>query len=226
MDNCIITDLYERQNDLLKDYNFYEESAMVIGLGGIGSWVALDLALLGIGTIIIIDPDQIESSNLNRTLFRMTDIGRNKTEAIKELISERRSDLIIVPIPEYFTPELLDKYNVDYIFDCTDNLNVRQKISDFMPRPSANYVKCGYDGFNASVSVNDYTSGSWGEEGSYTIVPSFFGTPQIISALAVTEMVINNEYDSGTINFEITEILKKLTPQKEISDVEQQTEQQ
>jgi len=226
MDNCIIADLYERQKDLLKDYNFYEESAMVIGLGGIGSWVALDLALLGIGTIIIIDPDTIENTNLNRTLFRLGDVGRNKAEAVKELISERRSDVIVVPMTEYFKPELLDKYNVDYIFDCTDSLNVRQQICNFMPRPSANYVKCGYDGFNASISVNDYTSGSWGEEGSYTIVPSFFGTPQIISALAVTEMVINNEYDSGTINFEITEILKKLTLKKEIPDAEQQTEQQ
>lgn len=223
MDYSIITDLYERQKDLLKDHNFYEQSAMVIGLGGIGSWVALDLAILGIGTLIIIDPDKIENSNLNRTLFRTGDIGKNKTEAVKELISERRSDIILVALTEYFKPELLDKYNVDYIFDCTDNLNVRQQVCNFMPQPSANYVKCGYDGFNASISVNDYTSGSWGEEGSYTIVPSFFGTPQIVSALAAIELVINKSFESRTINLEITEILNKLTP---VKDAEQQTKQQ
>jgi len=225
MDSNLVTDIYKRQEDLLKDNNFYEDAAMVIGLGGIGSWIALDLSLLGIGTLIIIDPDTIENTNLNRTLFRLSDIGKNKAEAVKELIAERRSDVIVVPINEYLAPEHLEKYNVDYIFDCTDSLNVREKISNSIPRPSANYVKCGYDGFNATISVNDYTSGSWGEEGSYTTVPSFFGTPQIISALAVIEIMINNDFDAGTINFEIHKILGKLTQKEEISNAEQQSEQ-
>lgn len=221
MDSNLVTDIYKRQEDLLKDNNFYENSAMVIGLGGIGSWVALDLALLGVGTLIIIDPDNIESTNLNRTLFRLNDIGKNKAVAVKELIAERRSDVIVVAINEYFTPEHLEQYNVDYLFDCTDTLNVREKISNSMSRPSINYVKCGYDGFNATISINDFTSGSWGEEGSYTIVPSFFGTPQIISALAVIEMMINNDFDAGTINFETNKILEKLTQKEEISNAEQ-----
>ncbi len=206
MDN-MITDIYSRQQELFQR-DFRNESAMVIGLGGIGSWVAIDLALLGIGTIIIIDPDTIEATNLNRTLFRLSDIGKKKTDAVSGLISERRPDTLVLAIPEYFSKDMLDKYEVDYIFDCTDNLNTREKLKsiDF----TAEYVKCGYDGYSATISINDFESGSWGEEGSYTVVPSFFGTPQVISALAVTELILNNIVESGTTGFEINKILKNL----------------
>ena len=70
----------ERQRTLnLKDIGI----AVVIGLGGVGSWVALDLALSGkVKEMIIIDDDKIESSNLNRTPFRICDIGAYKTEVM------------------------------------------------------------------------------------------------------------------------------------------------
>ncbi|KXK54211.1 MAG: hypothetical protein UZ05_CHB002000939 [Chlorobi bacterium OLB5] len=98
----------------------------------------------------------------------------------KDLISERRQDTIVLTIDDYFSPDMLDKYSADYIFDCTDNLNTRDKFKDI--NFLGNYVKCGYDGYSATISINDFESGSWGEGGSYTTLPSFFGTPQVISA--------------------------------------------
>jgi len=207
MDNTI-NEVYSRQEELLNK-NFKEEAALVIGLGGIGSWVALNLALLGVGTLVLVDPDTIEASNLNRTLYKLTDIGRKKTEAIKDLISERRQDTIVLTIDDYFSLDMLDKYSMDYIFDCTDNLNTRDKLKDL--NFQGNYVKCGYDGYSATISINDFESGSWGEGGSYTSVPSFFGTPQLISALVITEMLINVQIETRTINFEIDKVLGELS---------------
>lgn len=207
MDNTI-SDIYTRQQELLQK-DFKEESVLVIGLGGIGSWIALNLALLGVGTLVLVDPDTIEASNLNRTLYKLSDIGRKKTEAIKDLISERRQDTIVLTIDGYFSPDMLDKYSVDYIFDCTDTLNIRDKLKDITFQ--GNYVKCGYDGYSATISINDFESGSWGEGGSYTSVPSFFGTPQVISALVITEMLINVQIDTRTINFEIEKVLGELS---------------
>ncbi len=207
MDNTI-NEIYSRQEELLNK-NFKEESALVIGLGGIGSWIALNLALIGVGTLVLVDPDTIEPSNLNRTLYKLNDIGRKKTVALKELISERRQDIIILDIPECFSPELLDKYSVDYIFDCTDNLNTRDKLKDL--NFQGNYVKCGYDGYSATISINDFESGGWGEGGSYTTVPSFFGTPQVISALVIIEMLINFNIETRTINFEVDKVLGELS---------------
>lgn len=207
MDNTI-SDIYTRQQELLQK-DFKEESVLVIGLGGIGSWIALNLALLGVGTLVLVDPDSIEASNLNRTLFKLSDITRKKTEAIKDLISERRQDTIVLSIDDYFSPEMLDKYSVDYIFDCTDNLNTRDKLKDMSFQ--GNYVKCGYDGYSATISINDFESGSWGDGGSYTTVPSFFGTPQVISALVITELLININIETKTVNFEIDKVLGELS---------------
>jgi len=207
MDNTI-SNIYTRQEDLLQK-DFKEESALVIGLGGIGSWVALNLALLGVGTLVLVDPDTIEASNLNRTLYKLSDIGRKKTDAIKDLISERRQDTIVLAIDDYFYPDMLDKYSVDYIFDCTDTLNTRDKLKDL--NFQGIYTKSGYDGYSATISINDFESGSWGEGGSYTTVPSFFGTPQVISALVITELLININIETRTINFEVDKVLGELS---------------
>ncbi|HEX2787559.1 MAG TPA: ThiF family adenylyltransferase [Ignavibacteria bacterium] len=129
----ITEDIYKRQ---LNFADFPKKSAMVIGLGGVGSWLALDLALIGIGTLILIDPDNIEASNLNRTFFRLSDINRKKTEVIEEQINERRPDTIIITINDYFNSSHLNKYEVDYIFDCTDNLATRRIIEDLRNKVS------------------------------------------------------------------------------------------
>lgn len=216
MDNTI-SEIYTRQQELLQK-DFKEESALVIGLGGIGSWVALNLALLGVGTLVLVDSDTIEASNLNRTLYKLSDIGRKKTEAIKELISERRQDTIVLAIDDYFSPDMLDKYSVDYIFDCTDNLNTKDKLKGM--NFQGNYVKCGYDGYSATISINDFESGSWGEGGSYITVPSFFGTPQVISALVITELLININIESRTINFEVDKVLGELSGKETTQNAE------
>lgn len=214
-----INNLYDRQSGVESQADV---SAIVIGLGGLGSWIALDLALIGVGTLILIDPDKLESSNLNRTLFKYSQIGQLKTQAIKELILERRPDTIVVTIEDYFKSDYLDKYKVDFIFDATDNLSTRQmihdynqyqkqiQIPDFNPIP---YSKCGYDGYNATLSMNDYESGRWGDEGSYTVVPSFFGTPQILSAIAIIEMLLNNSTKEYSYNFNVKKLLNKISEQ-------------
>jgi len=206
--NSPLTEIYNRQSGI---ESFSDSSAMIIGQGGIGSWIGLDLALLGVGTLILIDPDKLESSNLNRTLFKLNQVGTYKTLAIKELIAERRPDSIVLTIEETFYPQLLEKYKVDYIFDATDNLATRSLIQEhFTKAPNTPYCKCGYDGFQATISINDFDSGRWGEDGSYTAVPSFVCTPQILSAIAVIEMLLVKKDHSGTTNFNVKKLLKKI----------------
>ena len=60
----------------------------ILGLGGLGSNVALLLARAGIGYLKLIDFDVVEASNLNRQQYRISHIGIKKTEAIKTIIKE------------------------------------------------------------------------------------------------------------------------------------------
>jgi len=205
--NSSLINLYDRQTGIK---SFSDKSAMVIGCGGVGSWIALDLALIGVGTIVLIDHDKLESSNLNRTLFRLDQVGSFKTHAMKELIAKRRPNTVVLTIEEVFQTQFLDKYKVDFIFDATDNLSTRKMIHEYETELSIPYCKCGYDGFQATLSVNDFESGRWGDDGSYTVVPSFFGTPQVLSALAVIELLLANNEMSDSINFNVKNILSKL----------------
>src|SRR5690606_22601860 len=111
-----------------------------------------------------------------------------------------------------FKTEYLDKYNVDYIFDATDNLGSRRLIKSLKDEGNcpSQYCKCGYDGYFATLSLNEFDSGRWGEDGSYQIVTSFFGTPQILSAIAVIEMLLSEKEKSMTFNFKCNGLLNKI----------------
>lgn len=72
----------EVQDQLLKG------KVAVAGLGGLGSNIAMALARAGIGTLHLIDFDEVDLSNLNRQQYRIRDIGRKKTLALAEQIRE------------------------------------------------------------------------------------------------------------------------------------------
>ena len=60
----------------------------ILGLGGLGSNVAILLARSGIGFLKLVDFDTVETSNLNRQQYRISHIGMKKTEALKNIIKE------------------------------------------------------------------------------------------------------------------------------------------
>ena len=66
----------------------------IIGLGGIGTWVAQGLMLAGVGKFTLVDPDTIELANLNRQcLFTFLDVGKPKAETIAGKFTQIDSDI-------------------------------------------------------------------------------------------------------------------------------------
>ncbi len=83
-----------KEEDLLKrnvkgtSEKLKEAKVCILGLGGLGSNVAVLLTRSGIGYLKLVDFDIVEASNLNRQQYRISHIGIKKTEAMKSIIRE------------------------------------------------------------------------------------------------------------------------------------------
>lgn len=60
----------------------------IAGLGGLGSYIALALARLGVGKLLLVDDDVVEPSNLNRQSYYIRHLGMKKTQALREQIQD------------------------------------------------------------------------------------------------------------------------------------------
>jgi sulfur carrier protein ThiS adenylyltransferase len=83
----------------------------IAGLGGLGSAVAIALARIGIGTLILVDFDVVEPSNLNRQQYFVHQIGMPKADALRENISKINPYVKVLP-----HAEKLDRDNIERIF--------------------------------------------------------------------------------------------------------------
>lgn len=82
-----VKDNYGRFKDADWFKNIYKRDILVIGNGGIGGWLSLFLARTG-ATLHTFDMDTFGSENLAGQLVRYSDIGKNKTEGVKDIIKE------------------------------------------------------------------------------------------------------------------------------------------
>ncbi len=67
---------------------FSAATVAICGLGGLGSNVAISLARAGIGTLILIDFDRVDITNLHRQQYKANQIGMNKTDALSDNLKE------------------------------------------------------------------------------------------------------------------------------------------
>lgn len=73
-------------------------TVVVLGTGGIGSWVVDGLVRAGVGTLVIIDPDRVERSNLQRGCFVAADVGRSKVEVVADRARSISASVRVVSI--------------------------------------------------------------------------------------------------------------------------------
>lgn len=89
------------------------EKVAVLGLGGLGSNIAISLSRVGVGEIILVDYDVVEPSNLNRQQYFVKHIGMKKTDALKSIIDE------INPFVKIKTKDIfVTKENIDFLKEC------------------------------------------------------------------------------------------------------------
>lgn len=106
---------------------------LIIGAGGLGAPVAMYLAAAGVGTIGIVDADEVDLSNLQRQIIHATeDVGKPKVESAKETMRKMNPDITVNTYHEFVSSEnimeLIKDY--DFIIDGTDNFPAKFLIND------------------------------------------------------------------------------------------------
>ncbi len=106
---------------------------LVIGAGGLGSPLLLYLAAAGVGTLGVIDDDEVDLSNLQRQVLHDTsNIGLHKVESAKARLAEINPDITVEPHHARLTrdnvTELVGAY--DLVADGSDNFSTRYLLND------------------------------------------------------------------------------------------------
>ncbi len=105
-----------------------QASVLVVGVGGLGSPVALYLAASGVGKLMLVDDDKVELSNLQRQIAHRTkDVGRSKTASAGESVMALNPDVAVELVTERLAGDaLLSAVGaVDVVVDCSDNFTTR-----------------------------------------------------------------------------------------------------
>ena len=106
---------------------------LIIGAGGLGAPAAMYLAAAGVGTIGIVDADEVDLSNLQRQIIHGTaDVGKAKVKSAKETMNAMNPDVTVNTYREFVTSEnimdLIKDY--DFIIDGTDNFPAKFLINE------------------------------------------------------------------------------------------------
>lgn len=104
----------------------------VIGIGGVGSWVAESLARSGVGQLSLIDMDIVAESNVNRQLVATTaSLGRDKIQVMAERIEQINPICRVNAVDEFISrdnvSELLN-HSMDFVVDCIDDFRVKAAL--------------------------------------------------------------------------------------------------
>ncbi|MCD6435351.1 MAG: ThiF family adenylyltransferase [Clostridiales bacterium] len=189
---------YQRNFNMItsEEFNILQEKKVaIIGLGGLGGNILEMLIRFGFISIIAVDYDILDQSNLNRQILSTEEnIGESKTKAALKRAEKINSDVLLDVYNEKFTYKLGKKIlkDCDIVFDALDNIPSRLELSKVCDEYSIPLVHGAIDGWFGQVGIatknshmmeylykkDTYKDSSLGN-------PSF--TPAIVAGIQVSE---------------------------------------
>ncbi len=129
---------------------------LIMGAGGLGSGVIMNLAALGVGQIKIIDGDIVEESNLNRQIIhKYKNIGRAKVISAKDWVQEFNPDIRVeldkIKINELNYFNVIQGYDV--IVDCFDTYESKYMLNEIALRHKKILIHGATQGFYGQVTT-------------------------------------------------------------------------
>jgi len=140
-----------------------EARVLVIGAGGLGSPALIYMAAAGVGTIGVIDDDDVENSNLQRqVIHRDADIGRPKCHSAAAAMRALNPFIAVRPYHRRLTPEIARTLFADYdlVLDGTDNFDTRYTANTAAVACRIPLVSGALSQWEGQVSVFDPARGA------------------------------------------------------------------
>lgn len=139
-----------------------QAKVLIVGVGGLGSPIALYLTGAGIGKLGLVDGDVVDKSNLQRQiLYNEKEIGLPKAEQAKKKLNQLNSDVDIYAYPCRLTCEnansIISQY--DIIIDGCDNFETRYLINDTCLTLHKIYIYGAIRAFDGQVAVFNHPKG-------------------------------------------------------------------
>ena len=107
-------------------------SVLILGVGGVGGYVAESLARSGVGNLILVDFDTIDESNINRQIIALdSTIGLKKVDVLENRLKEINSDINIVKVDKFIDSEnftSLFDYKIDCFVDACDTVTNKKCV--------------------------------------------------------------------------------------------------
>lgn len=112
--------------------NIQNKSVLVLGVGGVGGYVVEALARSNIGTLILVDYDTVDVTNINRQIVALSStIGKSKVDVLEERIKDINSGCKVIKIDKFIDEnnfiELFNN-NIDYFVDACDTVLVKKLV--------------------------------------------------------------------------------------------------
>ena len=108
------------------------KSVLILGVGGVGGYVAEALARSNIGTLILVDYDIVDVTNINRQIIALeSTIGKKKVDVLEERIKDINSGCKIIKIDKFIDLNNLEdlfKYNIDFFVDACDTVTTKKEV--------------------------------------------------------------------------------------------------
>jgi adenylyltransferase/sulfurtransferase len=151
------------QIDVAGQEKLLNSRILIIGMGGLGSPVAMYLASAGIGHLVLVDDDKVELSNLQRQIAHgMADLNSTKVESAKQTLLDLNPDITVTTYDYRLNDEKLsDEIKLaDIVIDGTDNFKTRFAINKACVENNTTLVSGAAIRMEGQVSVFNKTAAS------------------------------------------------------------------
>tara|TARA_A100001015_G_C14611662_1_gene564454 strand:+ start:50 stop:646 length:597 start_codon:yes stop_codon:yes gene_type:complete len=167
-----------------------QAKVLIVGMGGLGCPAAEFLTRAGIGSLGIVDPDEVDLSNIHRqSLFNIKDLKKSKVLAAKKKLKKINSKTNIncykIQLNKKNCLNIIKKY--DFVIDGSDNFETKFLINDFCKRLKKFLVTGAISKFDGHIFTFNFKSKKT------PCIRSFFQENEIF------DNTLNCEYEGGSL---------------------------